>query len=243
MSIAAGLLIICIVFIRAVALNRLPKTALLMLWGVALFRLLLPVSTPARFSLFAGFRRGLTPATGIAPLASSIDHVHEVANQAFPSITRAETWSYIPITPSITQGPQALNIPTATIVWLAGMIAFFIFFAAIYMINYRRLRFATLLSGNDYIDKWLTQHRHILPITIMQSDRITTPLAVGLLKPRIILPKGLSLDDKQLLSHILTHEYYHIKRLDSLWKALLVCGVCIHWFNPTLIMIYGNDAI
>jgi len=66
----------------------------------------------------------------------------------------------------------------------------------------------------------------------MQSDRITTPFAVRLLKPRIILPKTVNMDDKQLLNYVLTHEYYHIKRYDALWKLLFVFTLCIHWFNP-----------
>jgi len=51
MSISAGLLVIIIVLIRAVALNKLPKTAFVALWGVVLFRLLVPVTIPVPFSL------------------------------------------------------------------------------------------------------------------------------------------------------------------------------------------------
>jgi hypothetical protein len=51
MSISAGLLVIAIVLIRSVGLNRLPKKMFLVLWGVALFRLLVPVSIPLPFSV------------------------------------------------------------------------------------------------------------------------------------------------------------------------------------------------
>jgi hypothetical protein len=40
------------------------------------------------------------------------------------------------------------------------------------------------------------------------------------------------MSDKQLLNYVLTHEYYHIKRFDSLWKLLFVFALCVHWFNP-----------
>ena len=46
MSISAGLLVIATALIRSVALDKLPKKMFLALWGVALFRLLLPVSMP-----------------------------------------------------------------------------------------------------------------------------------------------------------------------------------------------------
>jgi len=235
MSITAGLLVVIIVLIRAIALNRLPKTAFLILWGVVLFRLFVPVAIPVQFSFFAGFRGAaeLIPFSDTIPPVGNVGYMLDGANRAFPSIVRAEAWPYLHITEAISESTgHTFNIPIATIIWLTGMAVFFIFFAAIYMVNHRRLRFATLLSGNDFIDEWLAEHWHIRPIAVMQSDRITTPLAVGIIKPRIILPKCLNLNDKRLLSHILTHEYYHIRRLDALWKMLLVCAVCIHWFNP-----------
>lgn len=52
MSLQAGLLIAAIVVVRAVALNRLPKTTFLILWGVALFRMLVPFSISSRWSLY-----------------------------------------------------------------------------------------------------------------------------------------------------------------------------------------------
>jgi len=66
----------------------------------------------------------------------------------------------------------------------------------------------------------------------MQSDRITTPVAVGIIKPWIILPKFMDLNDTQLLRYVFTHEYYHIRRFDALWKMIFVFALCIHWFNP-----------
>jgi len=230
MNIAAGLLIITIVLIRAVALNRLPKTAFLVLWAVALFRLLVPVEVPApvrvSFARFGGVADFVSPAVTAAQVGRG-GYMPQV--RVFPSIAWVET-PYLPIAEGVYR--QALGIPFVTIAWVIGMAVFFIFFAALYITNHRRLCFATRIIGNGFIDNWLTQHRHIRPIAVMQSDRITTPLAVGIIKPRIILPKCLNLNDKRLLSHILTHEYYHIRRLDALWKVLLVCAVCVHWFNP-----------
>jgi hypothetical protein len=50
--------------------------------------------------------------------------------------------------------------------------------------------------------------------------------------PRIILPKAMDLSDPQTVGYVLTHEYFHIRRFDMLWKLLMLCAVCIHWFNP-----------
>ena len=47
MSLQGGVLIMAVMLLRAVALNRLPKTTFLLLWGIALCRLLLPFSIPS----------------------------------------------------------------------------------------------------------------------------------------------------------------------------------------------------
>jgi beta-lactamase regulating signal transducer with metallopeptidase domain len=118
------------------------------------------------------------------------------------------------------------------------MFAAFIFFAVIHYRNNRKLRFATAIRDNGFLNEWLAEHRHIRPIEIMQLDRIISPLAVGIFKPRIILPKMMDMSDKQLMNYVLTHEYYHIKRYDALWKILLAVALCVHWFNPLVWLMF-----
>jgi beta-lactamase regulating signal transducer with metallopeptidase domain len=230
MSISAGLLVIIIVMIRVVGLNKLPKTAFLVLWGVALFRLLVPVAIPARFNLFSAFW----------------DIINNVSPEnTTPFVVENVFYRFVlgkATTGEISRSGAFFGIPPTTFIWLAGMVAFFIFFAIIYFKNHRELRFATLIRDNDFLNTWIAEHRHMRPIAIMQSDRILTPIAVGLIKPRIILSKSMDMSDTQLLSHVLIHEYYHIKRFDALWKMVLVCAVCIHWFNPLawVMLIFAN---
>lgn len=224
MSISAGILVMAIVIIRAVALNRLPKTMFLFLWGVSLCRLLVPVSIPSRFSVYSIIGEVFKPLShkttvlqvveNILPMGSP---VMEVTKQVNPTVQK-----------------QVYSIAPATIIWFAGMVAMFIFLVVVYFKNYRELRFALPILDNSFLDKWLTEHKLLRPIRIMQSDRIATPVAVGMIRPRIILPKSLDMDNKQLLQYVLTHEYYHIRRFDILWKMLLAIALCIHWFNPMM---------
>jgi beta-lactamase regulating signal transducer with metallopeptidase domain len=202
MSVSAGLLITAIVIIRAAALNRLPKTTFLVLWGVALCRLLIPVSIPLRYSVYDIIDRIVKSALPDAAAQPAITIALSAGGPA------AGTTG----TPGVTG-----QIAPAAVVWLAGMLAVFAAFAVIYFKNHRELRFALIVRGNDFLNQWLAEHRLPRPITILQSDRITTPVAVGLLKPRVILPKSVNMNDKRLLSYVLTHEYYHIKRCDALW--------------------------
>ena len=51
MSFSGAVLIAAIIFIRLVAINKLPKKTFLILWFIALFRLIVPVSIPSVFSV------------------------------------------------------------------------------------------------------------------------------------------------------------------------------------------------
>ena len=74
---------------------------------------------------------------------------------------------------------------------------------------------------NSYINK---------KIEIRKSDKITSPLTVGVLKPVLLLPKA-EITQEQL-HYILVHECTHLKRNDILYKWLIAIVKCVHWFNP-----------
>lgn len=73
---------------------------------------------------------------------------------------------------------------------------------------------------------------------IRQSDRIKTPLTYGIFRPVVLLPKTTDWTDKTQLRYILTHEFVHIQRFDTLTKLLLTSALCIHWFNPLVWVMY-----
>ena len=218
MSISAGLLVIAIVLIRAVCLNKLPKSAFLMLWGVALFRLLVPMSISGQFSLYSAMREAVNSVSSHGTPALGWDGII-VLGQGAAGYTGLIDGVHTGISPIMA-------------IWFVGMLAMFIFFAVVYLKVHHDLRFAMPIIGNAFLNDWMKLNKLKRPIAIMQSDRVNTPIASGLIKPRIILPKNMNIEDTLLLSHVLMHEYCHIKRLDALWKILMVAALCIHWFNP-----------
>jgi len=222
MSMTAGLLIIAVVIIRAVALNKLPKRMFLVLWGVLLFRLFAPVSIPLPWSVPNVFDVLLPETVERFLIENSVNTGHIITSEAAVS----------EVAEQITKTTPIINIAPTTAIWLIGIFLVFVFFAVIYLKNHRELRFAWLIRDNDYLNEWLGTHKTKRSISILQSDRITTPIAVGIIKPRIILPSSMAFDDKQLLDYVLAHEYYHIKRFDALWKLLFAFALCVHWFNP-----------
>ncbi|MCM1418860.1 MAG: M56 family metallopeptidase [Bacteroides sp.] len=68
-------------------------------------------------------------------------------------------------------------------------------------------------------------------IQVKVSDRVVAPLAYGLFRPVILLPKSV-LADREGLELILAHELTHIRRGDLFYKLLLTAAASLGWLNP-----------
>ncbi len=221
MSVSGGMIVLAIVIIRAVTLNRLPKKMFLALWGVALCRLLIPYSIPTRFS-------------ALSLIDVFIPKQH--SGTSFEYIVRA---SALELSPKLDGASRMPHSSPIIVIWLLGMLSLLSILAVIYMRNHDKLRCAAVIRDNAYLDEWVSKSRLRRPLTILQSDRIISPLAVGIIKPRIILPKSMDLSGKAALDFVLAHEYHHIRRGDALWKMLALLAVCVHWFNPLVYLMFA----
>ena len=61
MSLAGGVMILVITVIRALAMDHVPKRTFPVLWGIALFRLLIPLSLPSALSIYSLLKRTPPP--------------------------------------------------------------------------------------------------------------------------------------------------------------------------------------
>ena len=61
---------------------------------------------------------------------------------------------------------------------------------------------------------------------------VSSPMLVGLVKPRILLPEGMAGDEG--LSLVLRHELTHYRRHDLLLRVLMLLARAMHWFNPAV---------
>jgi hypothetical protein len=69
-------------------------------------------------------------------------------------------------------------------------------------------------------------------ISVYQCPCVSSPMLVGIIKPKILLPTTDMTEDK--LRFILKHELVHYKRNDLLYKLLVLAATAIHWFNPLI---------
>lgn len=222
MSVQAGVLITAIVIVRAITLYRLPKASFLALWGIVIARLLIPFSLTSKWSiynLFGGFLK------------------HE--DVPAPAGGFVAVWSGQGlVSPETVTGPAAAMpvISPLTALWIGGVAVLAAAFAILLVRNYRALRIAVPIEDHAVITKWREEYRLFRPLAVVRSDKVDSPASIGILRPRIIFPQKMELDNEQLTCYILVHEYFHIRRFDMLWKLLALCAVCLHWFNPLVWM-------
>lgn len=70
------------------------------------------------------------------------------------------------------------------------------------------------------------------------SDSITTPINIGIFKPRIVLPSYMY--STKELELIFKHELTHYVRSDFHYKFLVMINKCIYWCNP-LVYLMNKD--
>lgn len=210
-SLAAGILILAVVLVRLV-FKKAPRWLLCALWALAAVRLVCPVSIESVLSLIPSaepVQPGIIVSAQPA-ITSGIPAVDAIVN---PPLAAA-------FTPSPAQSANPLQIWTflAACVWLAG-IAALLLYAAVSALRLRlRVRTAVRLEGKVY-----------------QSEFVSSPFILGVIRPRIYLPFGLEAGAQAM---VLAHERAHLRRGDQLWKPLGYLILAAYWFNPLCWLAY-----
>ena len=225
MSFLGTVIILLIVVLRAVLINRLPKKTFLILWWIALIRLLVPFSIKSVTSIY-----------------SLLQSIYSDINP----VRTAQTTTFLPIhgnMPEIANGlseamvQRTESISILSVIWLAGLLLCFGFFAVSYIKCYREFRFS-LPVENDILEAWKEKHPLKRSLSIRQTETIAAPLSYGVIRPVMLMPKNTEWKNIYQLRYVLEHEYVHIRRLDMLTKLIMIAAVCIHWFNPLVWVMY-----
>ena len=243
LSLCGTALAVLLAVLRRLLKNRLPKALFYYLWLLVLLRLALPVALPV-----LGLELTL-------PEPRSAEAVTPpVSVQAAPDGMVGQP---IPFDPSYVQTVPADTVITGNglelsfqqektlwyrsvwtflcenflHIWLAGAAIHFLWFAVSYF------RFCRSLK-QDCLPLW--EHEQALleglrgkwRVEACRSPLAQTPMLVGLIRPRIILPET-AITTLQL-ECILRHELTHLRRRDLLYKWFTVAVTSFHWFNPLM---------
>lgn len=228
MTLTGGALIATLALLRWVCFDRVPKGVFRWLWLLPVARLLIPWSPAFSFSalsLLSRRQEQLPQDTPVSQAAQAIlgDSGGAVAGSAGPSdgqvLAEAEA-----------------DIKIWLLIWLGGALVVGAWFLVSWLV-YRR-RFASSLPfwwpGQE---QWLKAHPLKRRLRICQSDRVEVPLTYGILRPVILVPKGIEPGPE--LDYVLEHEFSHIRRWDGLYKLLLTGVLCLHWCNPLVWLMVG----
>lgn len=113
---------------------------------------------------------------------------------------------------------QSLTVTTTAYIWLCGCIV--------------------LLVRNLFLI-WRTKQIVLMAIrrkdNIYESECISTPFVLGIVRPKIYIPFNLS---EQEWEYILKHEQYHIRRKDQIIKICAYILCVIYWFQPLIWFAY-----
>ncbi len=203
MSLAAGAVILLILAARLL-LRRAPRRYAYALWMVALFRLLCPVSFESALSLLWVKPRAVAPDILYA--------AQPQINTGLPAVDATVNAVLPPAAPTASVNPLQVWIYVGMLLWLAGAAGLLLYSAVSYIRLALRVRGAVRLERAVY-----------------DCGRIDTAFVLGLFRPRVYLPAGITERQRQ---YILLHERTHIRRGDPWIKLVWYAALCLHWFNP-----------
>lgn len=208
MSITASYVIVLVIIARLL-LKKAPKVFSYCLWSIVLFRLVCPISFSSALSFFRLLHQSskleYVPADlglmGQPQIDLGIAPINNAVNGSLPAANAYAS-----------ANPMQVQLAIFNMLWVMGLVCLLIYSVMSYLAFQRKIQTAVRVEAN-----------------IFECEGIDSPFVIGLIKPKIYLPLGLSQSER---SYVLKHEQTHIKRFDYLLKPLAYLVLCIHWFNP-----------
>lgn len=227
-----GSVVILAVLLLRLVLKKAPKSMVCLLWLLAAARLVMPFTIESRLSL-------QPPAENIAQIRQEM-----VSGSQTGDDVQTQT-GQIPAIPQDSDGQAALPGDVqifisddavtqdavtnhtqrvtdygaiAAWIWMSGIAGLLGYSAWSYWRLRSRVREAVRMEDGSW-----------------ECPGLDTAFVLGLFRPRIYLPGGLSDRDREL---ILAHERCHIARKDHWIKPLGYLVLMLHWFNPLVWLAY-----
>lgn len=214
MSITGSIIILAVMLLRLL-LKKAPKKYSYFLWYVPFFRLICPVSFSSFLSIFNLFD------TSEISADNTMTYIpHDIVSPQTPDVS-VQSQPTVPNVPDAIIGSVPTEVRLDSAQTLPVAVAFIWVFGIIAMLTYSMISYVkvkrTISTGVKMREN------------IFECNHIPSPFVVGIFKPKIYIPFGLSETEKE---YIITHEKYHIQRRDHIKKSLAFFILTAHWFNP-----------
>ncbi|MCZ6486372.1 MAG: M56 family metallopeptidase [Acidobacteria bacterium] len=259
-----GTILLIAAALFGLVLQRASASARYLVWSSALFALmalpilslLLPIwQIPLPSDLFPVAVS--QPASTVSPVLPPMTPVDESDRQLFTPLSQdtettsahnsiVQTGENIPL-----QDPARLSRPVplltrtgpwltwAVMFWFAGALALLVRLMVGWISAWWLVRRAQPIAEK----RWKILLRDLgsqvglaARVTLLQSDRAMTPMAWGLFRPVVLLPKDRSQWSDELRRMVLLHELAHVKRRDCLVQLIASMACSLYWINPMVWM-------
>lgn len=210
MSITGSIIILFVLAARLI-LRKAPKIYSYILWLIPFFRLICPFSIESIYSLIPVNSQPIPQDIAMAQIPeidTGIAAVNNAVNTSLPAPA-----------PTASVNPMQIWLTIGEGLWLLGIAVMVLYTLISYIILLVRLYESSGHTGGG----------------IYIADNIEIPFVMGIFKPRIYIPSGLSRDEREF---IILHERTHIKRHDYIFKLIGWIILTIHWFNPLVHLAY-----
>ncbi len=213
--VSASALILAVLMIRALFKNKISQRLRYALWLLVLARLLLPFSVGSSEYSVASYTAESRAEITYRVLEAVEAPREEAAEMPLPDRpAQTETAGERGGEKSPMPLPGMLDL-----LWLSG--------AALVL--------AVLLGANLHFAFRLHRSRKPVeadcPLPVYACQWLETPCLFGLFRPAIYLSPE-TRENPQRLRHVLLHEFRHYRQGDSLWAALRLLCLALHWYNP-----------
>jgi len=210
MSISGTLAAILLIVWRYASYKYIPSKFYYILWIVLMYRLMIPFNFKSVFSVLNLYEN-----------ASDYSYGNKY-------VVTMEYLDYANIAGTNT-GKISAIISAVAVIWLLVALFFIVQWLYVAFVTNRHLQYSVLYKDSNTL-QIKTDVGVKRKINIYTSPNVVSPVIIGFLKPRIILPQkdNLSDDDKK---YTIAHEMVHIKRFDYVLKTLFYFIASLHWFN------------
>lgn len=246
-----------IILFKLILKNRLKAKWHFLIWTVLLIRFIVPVFPSSPVSIFntvkvdesvieqSSYQTIITPPDDKTDnqdkdnysVAQGLQKMLEAdRNNDTDSVTQtphSESNGFVSVTAGVEPGESVtiINIDRIVLcIWLGGTIILLGYFITVLAVYRHKLKKSRREYDNlALLDKCKEQLDIKRMVRVYYAD--TTPMLIGLFKPAIYVPEGLS---EAELEATLLHELNHMKHLDVLWSAIATLVLCVNWFNPII---------
>ena len=223
MSWSASIVILAVCLGR-ILLKKYPKYISYLLWSVVLFRLLCPITLESEKSLIPNYSPALNEFfleqnTAAPKETLMLSEPSDIIGEEKNTDNKAEVAQGILVQTISNEIEETPEVPRQNelvlmgqYIWIAGLCLLLLYGTISLVLIRKKVSESIPLRENIYV-----------------TDKRISPFVMGIFRPKIYLPQGLSEQEQE---YIILHEKCHIRRCDHIVKFAAFIAWSIHWFNP-----------